>query len=102
MKIARGMEGFNPEIGWEICVREKGEYDLVKSTNHTFGFPILLGSVRAREAKMKTVCFSKRFEILVIEFTPYVTLESFNFEIELGLDVFMKLRKFGKSFRLEF
>lgn len=42
---------FQPKMRWERCVCNKSKYGLVKSTNHTLKFPILLGSVRAREAE---------------------------------------------------
>lgn len=49
------VEGFHPICGWDMGMKEKSANDVINGAEHAFGFPILLGGVRAWKSKFNFV-----------------------------------------------
>lgn len=102
MEIDGSVESLDPEVGRKMSMKKEGSCDVVKTTNHTFGSPILLRGLRTRETKSKPMCRRKIAKLMIVEFPTHVTLECFNFAIELSMNIGMEFSKVSECFGFKF
>lgn len=68
-------------------------------SNHTFGLRIVLGGMRIRSAEFNYV-LTNNVEVMVVKFVDMVVSKGFDITLELILNIFTKVKKFGKNTRL--
>ena len=85
-KVGCHMQGFHPKRRWKVGLEKKSSNDIIDGSKHSFGFTILLGGMRAREAENDAIGCKVIMKEFIVVFPSIITLKSFDGGIELGFD----------------
>lgn len=101
-EVSRCVKGIIP-VGWrKIRMYKGGSNHVIDSPYDMLGFTILRGCIRTSKPQFYAMVLTKIFEQLVFEFATIVAVGRFNSGRELGLNLFLKVKKCKKIFRLSF